>query len=617
MAGPTEGNMVEDRYRLVSRIGSGGMAEVWLAEDTELNRKVALKILHSRFAQDEEFVERFRREASAAAGLQHPNVISIFDRGQFDDTYFIAMENVEGPSLKDLVKGGIGVQEAIDYTRQVLAAARFAHRKGIVHRDLKPQNVLIDSEGRARVADFGIARAGPSEITQTGSVMGTAQYLSPEQAQGKEVTPQSDVYSVGVILYEALTGQVPFEGDSAVAVALKQVSEQPRRPSALNPEVPPALDAVVMRALAKDPEQRFSNADAFLKGLDAAERHPNSPRPEDTAAIPAVGVGGETDGRPDEEVISEEWRRADRRGRKRWIVLALLLAAIAAVVAFALTRPDRIEVPTVIGQDVGTATQVLEARGFDVDTRLVPNAAARDTVLEQDPRAEQTADEGSPVTLTVSSGPGTVKVPDVSGLSEADATKTLRDAGLVVQPEFVFSEGVPKGRVVGTEPAAATEVAGGSPVTLQISKGSNRVEVPSLVGQTTEQAVAALEAAGLTASVVQRDDDAPAGQVVQQTPPPGQLVARGTAVTVFASSGAISVPSVIGSTRRAAVSTLKGAGFGVTVRQDTAATQQQKGRVTNQFPSGGSRAQRGDTVTLFVGAAQPQPQPQPEPVPTP
>src|SRR6266516_5557793 len=229
------------RYRLLGRLGSGGMADVWCAEDTMLNRRVALKFLHERFAQDEQFVERFRREASAAAGLQHPNVVGVFDRGTYDGSHYIAMEYVEGASLNDLIERGLSVPEAVEIVRQVLAGARYAHAHGIVHRDLKPHNVLVDAEGRARVTDFGIARAGVSEITQTGSVLGTAQYLSPEQAQVLPVTYATDLYSIGVILYEALTRQVPFEGDSAVAVALKQVSQAPQRPSAINPQVSPAL----------------------------------------------------------------------------------------------------------------------------------------------------------------------------------------------------------------------------------------------------------------------------------------------------------------------------------------------------------------------------------------
>ncbi len=255
-----------------------------------LDRRVALKFLHERFAQDEQFVERFRREASAAAGLQHPNVVGVFDRGTYDGSHYIAMEYVEGASLNDLIERGLSVPEAVEIVRQVLAGARYAHAHGIVHRDLKPQNVLVDAEGRARVTDFGIARAGASEITQTGSVLGTAQYLSPEQAQGLPVTAASDIYSIGVLLYEALTGRVPFEAESPVTVALKQVSERPRPPSELNPAVSRALDAVVLKALAKDPANRFASADEFLAALDAAEADPSGASLGDTASYAAVAA---------------------------------------------------------------------------------------------------------------------------------------------------------------------------------------------------------------------------------------------------------------------------------------------------------------------------------------
>src|SRR6201986_2846728 len=253
------------------------MGDVWLGEDAHLQRRFALKVLHRLFAQDREFVMRFQREAEAAAGLQHPNIVAVFDRGEWEGTYYIAMQYVEGPTLKQLIDSGITVEQGVAVTRQVLQAAGYAHRQGIVHRDLKPQNVIVDPEGKAVVTDFGIARAGVSEITQTGSVMGTPHYLSPEQAQGFEVTAVSDLYSVGVILYEALTGRVPFEGESAVAVAMKQVSQTPQRPSSINPRVSPALDAVVMRALEKDPGQRFQSADAFIAALDQAMREPGAP----------------------------------------------------------------------------------------------------------------------------------------------------------------------------------------------------------------------------------------------------------------------------------------------------------------------------------------------------
>jgi eukaryotic-like serine/threonine-protein kinase len=608
VANPRAGTLVDERYQLKQKIGSGGMADVWLAEDTELDRNVAIKILHDRFAQDKEFVQRFQREAQSAAGLQHPNVVGIFDRGVFRDTYFIAMEYVDGPSLKDLVKGGMGVQDAIDFTRQILGAARFAHRKGIIHRDLKPQNVLIDAEGRARVADFGIARGGEnSDITATGSVMGTAQYLSPEQAQGKPTTPRSDIYSIGVILYEALTGRVPFEGDSAVAVALKQVSETPRRPSAINPNIPPALDAVVMRALAKDPDARFKDADAFLRALDAAERAPDQPRPQDTAAFAAVSPEGETDLAGDDDF--DHWEEEERRGRWRWFAIALLAALVAALVAYALTRPSHVAVPDVIGQNVDVATQALDNKGFKVAIKAVPSGAPRNQVVEQDPiptdRGGGKAEEGSTVTLSVSSGPAIVSVPDVSPLSQADAIKRLQNVGFQVNAREQFSNSVPKGQVIGTEPAAGTQLSTAQPVTLLISRGANNVAVPNVVGLDDQAALAALQKAGLSGAEVQRDSTEPQGKVVGQSPSAGKLVARGSQVTIFASTGTITVPDVIGQARKTAVTALKKAGFTVAVTEQETTDPAQVGRVISEFPPGGSRGQRGDTVTISVGTSTP------------
>ena len=603
MADVEKGTVVDERYELIRKIGTGGMADVWLAEDQELDRKVAIKILHDRFAQDTEFVERFRREAQSAAGLQHPNVVSIFDRGELDGTYFIAMEYVEGPQLKELVKGGMGAKDAVDFVRQILNAARFAHRKGIVHRDLKPQNVLIDGEGRARVADFGIARGESSDITGTGSVMGTAQYLSPEQAQGKPTTPRSDIYSIGVILYEALTGRVPFQADSAVAVALKQVSEAPRRPSAINPNVPPALDAVVMRALAKEPDARFKDADAFLKALDAAERAPDQPRPEDTAVFAAVPPEGEV------AVVRREEEEEEReRGIGRWIAIALLVAAVAALVAFALTRPEKVTVPDVVsacpsGCNVDVATERLESEGLEVDLKPVPNLAPRDTVLEQDPPPDEEVDEGSTVILTVSSGPAVVEVPDVTGKSEKDATESLDDAGLEVGTRLGFSEDIPEGRVVATEPAAGTQIQTGTTVTLIISKGSNAVDVPDVVGLDDQAALNALESAELAGTIVQRDDDAPQGEVVAQAPAAGKSLKRGSTVTIFVSTGAVTVPDVVGETRRRAVTTLKRSGFVVSFSEQPTDDPLQVGKVINQFPPGGSRGSRGDSVSIVIGTA--------------
>src|ERR1700688_1770434 len=258
--------IIDGRYRVISRLGSGGMAEVYLAQDQLLGRQVAIKVLHHHFAEDHEFVERFKREASSAAALSPPNIVGIFDRGEWNGTYYIAMEYVAGRSLKAIVRedGALEPALAIDIVIQILRAARFAHRRGVIHRDLKPHNVILDEEDRARVTDFGIARAGASDMTLTGSIMGTAQYLSPEQAQGYAVSATADLYSVGVILYELLTGVVPFDGETAVAIAFKQVSAEPQPPSALRQGIPASLDAVVLRVLAKDPAQRYADADELI-----------------------------------------------------------------------------------------------------------------------------------------------------------------------------------------------------------------------------------------------------------------------------------------------------------------------------------------------------------------
>jgi eukaryotic-like serine/threonine-protein kinase len=388
-----------------------------------------------------------------------------------------------------------------------------------------------------------------------------------------------------------------------VAVALKQVSETPRRPSAVNPNVPPALDAVVMRALAKDPDARFKDADAFLKALDAAEKAPDAPRPEDTAAYAAVTPEGETDsGDEDYEYDYDDERR---RRRRRWIILALLAAAVAGLVAFALTRPSDVAVPNVIGQNVDQAEGTLDDAGFEVAIKAVPSPVPRDIVVEQDPiptnQGGAKAEEGSTITLSVSSGPAVVSVPDVANLTEAEATKRLENAGFQVTVEEQFSNAVPPGKAIGTEPAVGTQLSTLQPVTLLISKGANQVEVPDVVGLDDQAALAALQAAGLSGSLVQRDSDAPQGQVVSQSPTAGDMVARGSQVTIFASSGAITVPDVVGEARKTAVTALKQAGFTVAVTEQATTDPTQVGLVISEFPPGGSRGQRGDTVTISVG----------------
>ena len=608
MAEIREGVVVDGRYRVIGRIGSGGMADVWVADDTHLQRRVALKVLHNRFAQDREFVERFRREAEAAAGLQHPNVVGIFDRGAIDGTYYIAMEYLQGRSLKELIDAGMEPEEAVRVVRQILEAAGFAHRNGIVHRDFKPQNVIVDENGHVSVTDFGIARAGVSEITQTGSVMGTAHYLSPEQAPGMAVTPASDLYSIGVILYEALTGGVPFEGDSAVAVALKQVSQTPQRPSAINQRVSPALDAVVMRALAKDPAQRFQDAAAFSAALEAAQRDPAATGPH-TAAFaplpPAVVV--------EEPVVEEE--REDERRNRRWL-LVLLAVLLGLLAAFALTRDTTTEVPDVTGEQLPVAINLLQQRGFEIgERRRVQRDAPVNQVLEQDPSGEASEDcdflsffcSKPAVDLTISAGPGNAVVPDVRGEDRGDAAAALERRGFGVEVETAFSDSFAEGTVIRTDPPAGESARRGSAVTMLVSRGQRLVGVPALVGLTRPEAVGRIRERGLVPSVSEEESNRDVNTVTRQSPGPGSEVADGSTVSIVVSSGipTVKVPGLVGMTRQDAVAELRSRGLEPVIETRDVALMEKDDHVVQQSPTGGTELEEGDSVTIVIGRFNP------------
>jgi serine/threonine-protein kinase len=600
-----EGSVVDGRYRVLRRLGSGGMADVWLAEDTHLQRQVALKVLHRRFAQDQEFVQRFQREAESAAGLQHPNIVSVFDRGQVEGTYYIAMQYIDGPTLKQLIDRGLTPEQGVALIRQVLEAARFAHRNGIVHRDLKPQNVIVDAEGKAVVTDFGIARAGVSEITQTGSVMGTPHYLSPEQAQGFDVTAVSDLYSIGVLLYEALTGRVPFEADSAVAVAMKQVSQTPLRPSSINPAVSPALDAVVMRALEKDPGQRFQSADAFIAALDAALKAPATGGTADFAALPPTVAVSE------EAVVVEEPRR--------WLLWALLAAAIVVglLIGLLLTRDTSTEVPDVTGEMRSAATQRLERNGFAVAKIIeVERQTKANVVLEQDPAASPPANEAEldcafltlfcskpKVTLTVSAGPGSSDVPATAGLSREEATEKLEAAGFGVEAKTVSSDAVEEGLVIHSEPSAGETATNGSAVTIVVSAGPKRAKVPVLVGSQRRLAVQQIRGRGFTPSVSEEESNTPAGEVIRQSPSAGSEVEVGATVAIVVSSGKeqAKVPNVIGKLRAEAVQAVRDAGLTPSVEEEETEVEAKIGYAIDQSPPFGSELEPGATVTIVVG----------------
>jgi beta-lactam-binding protein with PASTA domain/tRNA A-37 threonylcarbamoyl transferase component Bud32 len=608
--------VVDGRYRVLHRVGSGGMAEVYCAQDLQLGRKVALKVLYRRFAEDKEFVERFRREASSAAGLQHQHVVSVYDRGEYDGTYYIAMEYLDGRSLKTIIReeAPLDPDRAIDLAIQVLRAARFAHRRGIIHRDFKPQNVIVDAEGRAKVTDFGIARAGASDMTQTGSIMGTAQYLSPEQAQGESVSAASDLYSIGIILYEMLTGRVPFEGESAVTIALKQVNEAPVAPSAYNPAVGPALEAAVLRALEKHPALRFQDADEFIGALEDArgsattETHVAAPVYAAPAGPPTMIEPPVSDAYayPPEPLPPREERD---RGRWWWWVLALLLVA-GAVVAGALLLgggAKQVTVPPVVGADQANAEAKLRQEGFKTDVTPKTSQRPAGEVIGQDPSGGERADKGSTVELTVSSGPQQVAVPQVTGLTLKSAQGRLERAGLKSSVREESSDTIPKNRVISATPSEGEKVDKGSEVALVVSTGPEQVDVPDETGKSFDEASSDLEAAGF--KVTRKDQettDEDPGTVLSQNPKGGSQAAKGSVVTLTVAKepSQIDVPDVTGEDQGDAIARLSSAGFEIQRQEKDVDSPEGDGVVVEQDPPGG-KAKKGSTVTIVVGKFNP------------
>ncbi len=611
------GTIVDGRYAVKRRIGAGGMAEVYCADDLQLGRKVALKVLYPRFAEDEEFLERFRREASSAAGLQHQNVVSVYDRGEVGDTAYIAMEYVDGRTLKTIVteEGPLEPARAIELTAQILRAARFAHRRGVIHRDFKPHNVIVDAQDNAKVTDFGIARAGASDMTQTGSIMGTAQYLSPEQAQGLPVTGQSDLYSIGILLFELLTGRVPFEGDSAVAIALKQVSETPPAPSVLNPAVSPALDRVVLRALEKEPAGRFADADEFAAALLATRGAPGVAAP--TAATSVAGAGPylpPSDGTfvaPPAPVTGSYAYPAEPLGppperddpRRWWIPLLVgLLVAAAVVGGLLLFSGKQVTVPSVLGAPQAEAEVTLRNRGFDTDTVLKAAPDEAGTVIGQNPAADSKVDEGARITLTVSSGPGEATVPDVVGQGRRAANKALKAAGFRVEEQEEPSTEIGENRVISSSPDAGQRLERGNVVTLTISTGPASKAVPDVLRKSREDASATLRDAGFEVRVTETErEDVDPGTVVAQDPTGGTQRAEGSTVTLTVAKEATTatVPDVTGKSDAEATGVLTAAGFEVSRRTRETEDPAMDDQVLAQEPAGG-KAKKGSTVTITV-----------------
>jgi serine/threonine-protein kinase len=620
--------LIDGRYRILRRLGSGGMADVYCAEDGHLGRQVAIKVLHRRFAQDQEFVERFRREAKSAAGLNHPNVVGVFDRGEHEGTYYIAMEFLTGRTLKEIVtaEAPLPQERVIEIGTQILEAAGFAHRHGVIHRDFKPHNVIVDELGHAKVTDFGIARAGASEMTETGSIMGTAQYLSPEQAQGHAVTATSDIYSIGVMLYEMLAGRLPFVGDSAVAVALKHLSEPPPPISQWRPEVHPALEAVVMAALAKDPTQRWQSAEDLAAALEAARVQLDAGHNggQDTASFAPIPMPADDPTAATQPVSAAvpviapaEEPRPDRERRWPWFVIGLLtLALIGALLYLVLSgalAADKKDVPRVTGKQLVAARALMERAGFEVRTERVQSSQPFDQVVDQDPNPGEQAEEGSTVTLEVSGGPGDVLVPAVANLRQGQATRELEDAGLKVTADSEFSDRVKKGFAIRTVPREGKEVTKGTRVRLLVSAGPEAVAVPDVTGLSRDSAEAQLRDEGFGVSVVEQESDETEGNVISQDPAGGTELVRGETVTITVSTGRpqVDVPDVIGTSERSALARLRSAGLEPVTQERAVTDPVQDGVVIEQRPDPGTQVDEGRQVVVVIGVFE-----EPEPPPT-
>ena len=618
--------LFDNRYLIKRKLGSGGMADVYLADDQELGRQVALKMLNERHANDEQFVERFRREAQNAASLNHPNIVSIFDRGQGEDTYYIAMEFLDGRSLKELLvrNGPTPIPIAIDYARQILAGLGFAHKNGIVHRDIKPHNIVVGLDGRLKVTDFGIARSGTSQMTEAGSIVGTAQYLSPEQARGAPVDPRSDLYSLGIVLYEMLTGEVPFTGDAPVEIAMKHLSAIPDPPSLLRPEVPRDLDAIVMRALAKDPDQRYDSAEDMDADLDRVARGAEiSARTEDalTQVLSGEGIAAAQTMLTRPRTVAPPVYRPptpyydyDEKPRRRsllpWL-LGLLAIVIAAGAGFLIyqkvqTQLDQnktVGVDNVVGLQKAQAEERLGAQGLQVTLKRQPSDTVPiNAVIEQTPLAGDHVAKDSTVILLLSSGKRKTQVPAVKGLTLEAAQSTLVNAGLKALPRYVFSD-TPANTVTAQDPAALTSVPAGSDVHINISKGLKPVDVPDVTHYLYDVASSLLVGQGFAVVRSDVNSDKPSGRVISQSPAAHTGVPKGTTVTLTVSKGLAlaQIPDVTGNSPGDAALLLKNAGFGSTGVKVPVTDPTQDGIVIAQNPVGLTQAKPGTVVTLNVG----------------
>lgn len=665
MTNQGDATVINDRYEVHKRIGRGGMADVFSARDLLLDRQVAIKVLFPEFATDDNFVERFRREAQSAANLSHPNIVNVYDWGKYEGTYFIAMEEVQGRTLADVLKtnGQLTSKQAAEIASEVAAALGFAHEKGTAHRDIKPANILIGKNGQVKVADFGIARAmnAPTEsnLTQVGSVMGTATYFSPEQAQGAQPDPRSDLYSLGIVMYEMVAGKAPFTGDNPVSIAYKQVHDSPQPLVQIVADVPKAYEAMVAKLLAKDPKVRYPSAGALRDDLrrfrndepvQALVAAKSKARPAAVAGAAAAGaayaatiaqgavppsdvspVNPQASAVPSSGMYeagyptgaSAEAAYYDTGGsRTGWYALAAFLALIGLVaggvllfqalnVEDAAAPPEQFVLANYVGKSLEQTTAELSEQGLNFRSEAEPNATvAPNFVHRTEPAAGTIVLEDELIVVFFNPTEELQVVPQIVGIQLEDARALLESQGFEVGDITTDTDSErAAGQVLSSDPASGTPVPQGTIVDIVVAAPTESFEVPIVVGFERDQAIATLENPPyefvVTVEEVTNDDIA-AGRVISVTPQQGELVEKGGAVTIRVSAGPapVSVPVVEGLTEGEAVNTLRGLGFVVDVeRQEVTPGDPNDGRVIAQSPPAATQLPKGSTVNITVGQA--------------
>jgi beta-lactam-binding protein with PASTA domain/predicted Ser/Thr protein kinase len=633
----THATIINDRYEIHKRIGRGGMADVFSARDLLLDRQVAIKVLFPEFATDENFVERFRREAQSAANLSHPNIVNVYDWGKYEGTYFIAMEEVKGRTLSDVLKqqGQLTSKQSAEVASEVAAALGFAHANGVAHRDIKPANILIGSNGQVKVADFGIARMmnAPTEanLTQAGSVMGTATYFSPEQAQGAQPDPRSDLYSLGIVMYEMVAGRPPFTGENPVSIAYKQVHDAPQPLVQLVADVPRSFEAIVAKLLAKDPKVRYQTAESLrddlrrfrngepVEALTAAATAQGRP----AGGAPAVPSGGMVEAGYPRGASAEAAYYDTSSGRTGWYALAAFVALIALVVGGvllfqALSRdsgdagPSEFLLPDYADQPLENVLQDIRSKGLRATTIEDPDPSfPTGFVTRTDPVAGTLMLEDQLVQVFYNPDPQLRPIPNVVGLSFDEASTRLEEAGFSVgEVTTEESSEVAEGTVLASDPTAETPALQGTEVDLTVAGAPDGVPVPdSIVGLTEIEARQILESPPyefVVTTALRSSETIPVGTVLEINPSANTVLPVGSDVTIIVSSGPepISVPAVVGQTEGAAVNTLQAAGLVPTVQYtEVSAGSPDDGRVVAQSLSAGTAVEPNTPITITVGQA--------------